>query len=124
MTEEVEVKVREVVESGKEAGSTFVEGLRKLLLAGIGAVALSRDETETFVNKLVERGVRLSFASSAGTSVAWRGSKSIWLGLGVTGESWGELSSRAAWVWSRGGDLRLVGRASVFSGGVFAPINL
>ena len=56
MTEEVEVKVREVVENGKEAGSTFVEGLRKLLLAGIGAVALSRDETESFVNKLVERG--------------------------------------------------------------------
>lgn len=56
MTEEVEVKVREVVENGKEAGTTFVEGLRKLLLAGIGAVALSRDETETFVNKLVERG--------------------------------------------------------------------
>ena len=56
MTEEVEVKVHDVVENGKDASSTFVEGLRKLLLAGIGAVALSRDETESFVNKLVERG--------------------------------------------------------------------
>ena len=56
MTEEVEVKVREVVENGKEASGTFVEALRKMLLAGIGAVALSRDETEGFVNKLVERG--------------------------------------------------------------------
>jgi poly(hydroxyalkanoate) granule-associated protein len=56
MTEEVEVKVREVVENGKEAGGSFIDALRKLLLAGIGAVALSRDETESFVNKLVERG--------------------------------------------------------------------
>ena len=56
MTEEVEVKVREVVENGKDASGSFVDALRKLLLAGIGAVALSRDETESFVNKLVERG--------------------------------------------------------------------
>ncbi|MBK9943401.1 MAG: phasin family protein [Kouleothrix sp.] len=56
MTEEVEVKVREAAENGKEAGYSFVEALRKLLLAGMGAVALSRDETESFVNRLVERG--------------------------------------------------------------------
>jgi poly(hydroxyalkanoate) granule-associated protein len=56
MTEEVEVKVREVAENGAEAGKTLFEGLRKLLLAGVGAVALSRDEVEEFVNKLVARG--------------------------------------------------------------------
>jgi poly(hydroxyalkanoate) granule-associated protein len=56
MTEEVEVKVREVAEDGAAAGAPFVEGLRKLLLASIGAVAMTRDETEAFVNKLVERG--------------------------------------------------------------------
>jgi poly(hydroxyalkanoate) granule-associated protein len=56
MTEEVEVKVREVVENGKEAGSSFIDLLRKMMLAGVGAVAMSRDETEQFVNKLVERG--------------------------------------------------------------------
>jgi poly(hydroxyalkanoate) granule-associated protein len=56
MTEEVEVKVREVVENGKEAGNSFVELVRKMLLAGVGAVAMSRDEAEQFVNKLVERG--------------------------------------------------------------------
>jgi poly(hydroxyalkanoate) granule-associated protein len=56
MTEEVEVKVREVIEDGKEAGSSFVELLRKVLLAGVGAVAMSRDESEQFVSKLVERG--------------------------------------------------------------------
>ena len=56
MTEEVEVKVREVVENGKEASGSFVELVRKMLLAGVGAVAMTRDETEQFVNKLVERG--------------------------------------------------------------------
>ena len=56
MTEEVEVTMHEVAENGQAASTSFVEGLRKLLLAGIGAVALSRDETESFVNKLVDRG--------------------------------------------------------------------
>ena len=56
MTEEVEVKVRDVVEEGKEAGYSFVELLRKMVLAGVGAVAMSRDETEQLVDKLVERG--------------------------------------------------------------------
>ena len=56
MTEEVEVQVRDVAEEGKEAGHSFVELLRKVVLAGVGAVAMSRDETEQLVAKLVERG--------------------------------------------------------------------
>jgi poly(hydroxyalkanoate) granule-associated protein len=56
MTEEVEVQVREVAEDAKEAGHSFVELLRKVVLAGVGAVAMSRDETEQLVGKLVERG--------------------------------------------------------------------
>jgi poly(hydroxyalkanoate) granule-associated protein len=56
MTEEVEIKVNEVEEAATKAGTTVVEGLRKLLLASIGVVALTRDEVESFVNKLVERG--------------------------------------------------------------------
>lgn len=56
MTEEVEVSVREVEETDGMASGTLVEGLRRLLLASIGAVALTRDEAESFVNKLVERG--------------------------------------------------------------------
>ena len=56
MTEEVEVQVRDLAEEGKDAGRSFVELLRKMMLAGVGAVAMSRDETEQFVNKLVERG--------------------------------------------------------------------
>ena len=56
MTEEVEVQVRDVAEEGQDASHSFIELVRKVLLAGVGAVAMSRDETEQFVNKLVERG--------------------------------------------------------------------
>lgn len=41
--------------SGQEPGS-IVGGLRRVLMAGIGAVVLAQDEIEDFVNKLVERG--------------------------------------------------------------------
>ena len=56
MTEEVEIKVNEVEESEAAASTPLVEGLRRLLLASIGAVAMTRDEVEAFLNKLVERG--------------------------------------------------------------------
>jgi poly(hydroxyalkanoate) granule-associated protein len=56
MAEEVEVTVKEVEDAASKASSTLVEGLRKLLLASLGAVAMTRDEVEAFVNKLVERG--------------------------------------------------------------------
>jgi polyhydroxyalkanoate synthesis regulator phasin len=35
---------------------TLYEAARKVLLAGMGAMALAQDEAEDFVNKLVERG--------------------------------------------------------------------
>src|SRR5690349_19474614 len=56
MTEEVEIKVNVVEEGDTAASSPLVEGLRRLLLASIGAVAITRDEVEAFLNKLVERG--------------------------------------------------------------------
>lgn len=52
---EVEVTVMEE-EVEEKVPNPFVETTRKVLLAGIGAVALAQDEAETFVNKLVERG--------------------------------------------------------------------
>lgn len=55
MAEEVEVKVNEV-EQAPDAAPQFVEGLRRLLLASVGAVALTFDEVEAFTKKLVERG--------------------------------------------------------------------
>jgi poly(hydroxyalkanoate) granule-associated protein len=56
MTEELEITVKEVEDAAAKTGNTLLEGLRKLLLASIGVVAMTRDETEAFVNKLVERG--------------------------------------------------------------------
>ena len=52
---EVEVNVVEEEVEEKEP-NPFVETTRKVLLAGVGAVALAQDETEAFVNRLVERG--------------------------------------------------------------------
>ncbi len=40
---------------GEELKPLF-EAARKVLLAGIGAIALAQDEIEEFVNRLVERG--------------------------------------------------------------------
>lgn len=37
-------------------GTRFFETLRKVLLAGVGAVALATDEAEELVSRLVERG--------------------------------------------------------------------
>ncbi|HSR32575.1 MAG TPA: phasin family protein [Anaerolineae bacterium] len=54
MGQKVEVVVEEV--DVEEEGSRFVEATRKVLLAGIGAVVLTQEQIESFVNKLVERG--------------------------------------------------------------------
>ncbi len=52
---EVEVNVVEEEAEEKEP-NPFVETTRKVLLAGVGAMALAQDEAESFVNRLVERG--------------------------------------------------------------------
>ena len=39
-----------------EATSTFLGGVRRVLMAGVGAVALAQEEIDEFVGKLVERG--------------------------------------------------------------------
>ncbi len=56
MTEEIEVNVRQIDDDNSSASMPLNEMLRRLMLAGIGAVALSRDEVEGFINRLVERG--------------------------------------------------------------------
>lgn len=56
MTEEIEVNVRHLDETDASSAMPISEVLRRLLLAGIGAVALTRDEVESFINRLVERG--------------------------------------------------------------------
>ena len=49
------IKVEE--EAVEEAGSNpFLEGIRRALLAGVGAVSVAQDEAEKFVSKLIEKG--------------------------------------------------------------------
>ncbi len=48
--------VTEKTTNGTEEKNQFVEIARKVLLAGIGAVALAQEEAEDFINRLVERG--------------------------------------------------------------------
>jgi poly(hydroxyalkanoate) granule-associated protein len=50
-------KPKPVVEKpSKEDESRFLKITRDILLAGIGAVALSQDKIEEFINRLIERG--------------------------------------------------------------------
>ncbi len=44
-----------MIGKGKEK-SALLDSLRKVLLAGVGAMVLAREEMEDLVNKLVERG--------------------------------------------------------------------
>ena len=53
MTEEVEITEDILEENGH---NPMLEMARKVLLAGIGAMALTQEEIEKFVAKLVERG--------------------------------------------------------------------
>jgi poly(hydroxyalkanoate) granule-associated protein len=56
MVDEIEVEVRALDEPGATTPPPFVDAMRKLLLASIGAIALSREQTDAFVKRLVERG--------------------------------------------------------------------
>ncbi len=57
MSEEVEVHVRQIdEESDKAETMPAVDAMRRLLLASIGAMAMSYDEAEKFINRLIERG--------------------------------------------------------------------
>jgi poly(hydroxyalkanoate) granule-associated protein len=54
MAKKVEVVVEEAGEEKER--NPLLEMSRKVLLAGMGAVALAQEEVEEFVSKLVERG--------------------------------------------------------------------
>lgn len=50
-------KIDVVEEAAEEASSNpFLDGIRRVLLAGVGAVTLAQDEAEKFVHKLIEKG--------------------------------------------------------------------
>lgn len=48
--------LEEAEEALKEGQNVFAEATHKVLMAGIGAMALAQDEIEDFVNRLIERG--------------------------------------------------------------------
>ena len=52
MAEKIEVE-EEAVE---EVINPFLEGVRRVMLASVGAFSLAQDEAEKFVNKLIEKG--------------------------------------------------------------------
>lgn len=56
--EEIEISVRHIEEESEQQGETtpLAEIMRRLLLASIGAVAMTYDEAERLVQRLVERG--------------------------------------------------------------------
>jgi poly(hydroxyalkanoate) granule-associated protein len=57
--EEIEVNVRQLEEQTSETSTPVApifDVVRRMMLAGFGAFALTRDEAEQFLNRLVERG--------------------------------------------------------------------
>lgn len=58
MAKKVEAQVEEVIPEAMEEGeqNPLVAMVRKVLLAGMGAVALTQEEVEKIIHKLVERG--------------------------------------------------------------------
>jgi poly(hydroxyalkanoate) granule-associated protein len=54
MTEKIEVMEEELI--GENGNNAMLDMAHKVLLAGIGVIALTQEEVEKFVAKLVERG--------------------------------------------------------------------
>jgi len=48
--------IKDKKENDKEDSYSFYHIARRILLAGIGAIAIKHDELEEFIDKLVERG--------------------------------------------------------------------
>ena len=46
----------EFTEEQIETSGAFLSGVRRVLMAGVGAMVLTQEQIEDFVNKLVERG--------------------------------------------------------------------
>ncbi len=52
MTQQVEFVEEEILDEGQ----SLLESVRRVLMAGVGAVTLAQEEVEEFVNKLIDRG--------------------------------------------------------------------
>ena len=51
-----EMPTEAMEETGEQAATGMVAAVRRVLMAGVGVVALTKDEIEDFVGKLIERG--------------------------------------------------------------------
>ena len=56
MSDEIEVKLNEIKDEVSERTAPLLDGVRRLMLAAVGAVAMTRDEMEQFITRLVDRG--------------------------------------------------------------------
>ena len=54
--EEMSIKATEAVDTAEQAATGMVAAVRRILMAGVGVVVLTKDEIEDFVGKLIERG--------------------------------------------------------------------
>ncbi|MBN1148098.1 MAG: phasin family protein [Anaerolineales bacterium] len=49
-------KPQDPIEEEDQEGNSFLDVTRKVLLAGIGAMALAQEEIEKFIHQLIDRG--------------------------------------------------------------------
>ena len=56
MTDEIEVRINDIKDDVSDRSAPLVDSVRRLMLAAVGAVAMTRDEMEQFVERLVDRG--------------------------------------------------------------------
>ena len=49
-------KIEIIEEEVSEESNALLDAVRRVLMAGIGAVVLAQEEVEEFVNKLIDRG--------------------------------------------------------------------
>lgn len=54
--EEMPAEVTEAVEAAQQTATGMVAAVRRVLMAGVGVVVLTKDEIEDFVARLIERG--------------------------------------------------------------------
>lgn len=52
----MEGSVEETLETAEHTSAGMVAAVRRILMAGVGVVVLTKDEVEDFVGKLIERG--------------------------------------------------------------------
>ena len=79
---EIDVDIDILEEESLDASNPLLDSLRRVLMAGIGMVALAQEEIEDFVNRLIDRG---EIALDAGIHGRGRGCRIRGLGIHIVG---------------------------------------